>query len=175
MHVCPLLRYYLIYLGGCLVGVWKWLGVWNCNFSGSEFPDFRARNFWEVLNGVGVDGVGGAIYWENGEFHSDPVCTDPVRIFPKFGAQRSLSLRNFRDFPGKCGLWKIFSDSRKWPFHTPPIHTPQLSAGLILFILFWGSASGQASQNHLPRPSGTPDRTWNNAWSIQTGYLKSHQ
>ena len=83
---------------------------------------------WEVLNGVGVDGVGGifvffffffrfsslfrfffrfsslffaflrfssflpilleqgqttAIYWENGEFHSDPVCTDPVRNFPK--------------------------------------------------------------------------------------------
>ena len=76
---------------------------------------------WEVLNGVGVDGVGGivpffsfffvflrfffvflrfssfflvfwpilleegqttAIYWENGEFHSDPVCTDPVRNFP---------------------------------------------------------------------------------------------
>ena len=24
-----------------------------------------------------------AIYWENGEFHSDPVCTDPVRNFPK--------------------------------------------------------------------------------------------
>ena len=23
-----------------------------------------------------------AIYWENGEFHSDPVCTDPVRNFP---------------------------------------------------------------------------------------------
>ena len=22
-------------------------------------------------------------YWENGEFHSDPVCTDPVRNFPK--------------------------------------------------------------------------------------------
>ena len=24
-----------------------------------------------------------AIYWENGEFHSDPVCTDPVQNFPK--------------------------------------------------------------------------------------------
>ena len=24
-----------------------------------------------------------AIYWDNGEFHSDPVCTDPVRNFPK--------------------------------------------------------------------------------------------
>ena len=72
--------------------------------------------FWEVVNGVGVDGVGGifpiffvfsvfsslfrfslfffvfspsllgkeqttAIYWDNGEFHSDPICTDPVRNF----------------------------------------------------------------------------------------------
>ena len=64
--------------------------------------------FWEVLNRVGVDGVGGifpffsslflffvgfssffsdsprgqgqttAIYCKHGEFHSDPVCTDPV-------------------------------------------------------------------------------------------------
>ena len=24
-----------------------------------------------------------AIYWKNGEFHSDPVCTDPVEDFPK--------------------------------------------------------------------------------------------
>ena len=23
-----------------------------------------------------------AVYWENGEFHSDPVCTDPVQNFP---------------------------------------------------------------------------------------------
>ena len=70
---------------------------------------------WEVLSGVGVDGVGGhctlfcfsslffrlsslffffllillgqgqttAIYWKNGEFHSDPVCTDPVENFPR--------------------------------------------------------------------------------------------
>ena len=71
---------------------------------------------WEVLNGVGVDGVGvifpffyafflffyaffpffyaffsaspkgqgqtTAIYCKNGEFHSDPVCTDPVQNFP---------------------------------------------------------------------------------------------
>ena len=70
---------------------------------------------WEVLNGVGVDGVGvifpffyaffpffmhfppfsslfsaspkgqgqtTAIYCKNGEFHSDPVCTDPVQNLP---------------------------------------------------------------------------------------------
>ena len=66
---------------------------------------------WKGLNGVGVDGVGGifpfsslffrfpslffafvlillrqeqttAIYWGNGEFHSYPVCTDPVQNFP---------------------------------------------------------------------------------------------
>ena len=69
--------------------------------------------FEEVLDGVGVDEVGGifllssvllsffflflrflsfffeeqtnAIYWENGEFHSDPVCTDPVQNFPTPG------------------------------------------------------------------------------------------
>ena len=68
---------------------------------------------WEVLNGVGVDGVASeefspffrffffffsfffafwysprgqgeptAIYCKNGEFHSDPVCTDPVQSVP---------------------------------------------------------------------------------------------
>ena len=61
------------------------------------------RQFWEVPNGVGVDGFGGffpiltffffvprgqgqttAIYCKDGEFHSDPVCTDPVQNFPKF-------------------------------------------------------------------------------------------
>ena len=38
--------------------------------------------------------------------------------------QKSLFLRNFRDFPGKFVSEKYFSDSGKWPFHTPPIHTP---------------------------------------------------
>ena len=67
---------------------------------------------WEVLKGVGVDGAGGNLPFffafrresplfrresplfrresplflrnllENGEFHSDPVCTDPVENFP---------------------------------------------------------------------------------------------
>ena len=27
-----------------------------------------------------------AIYCKNGEFHSDPVCTDPVQNFPKFAS-----------------------------------------------------------------------------------------
>ena len=38
--------------------------------------------------------------------------------------QKLLFLRNFRDFPGKFGLRKIFFGLWKWPFHTPPIHTP---------------------------------------------------
>ena len=33
-----------------------------------------------------------AIYWENGEFHSDPVCTDPVQNIPKF----SNEIENFK-------------------------------------------------------------------------------
>ena len=71
--------------------------------------------YWEVLNGVGVDGVGvifpffyafspfsthfppfstqgqgqtPAIYCKNGEFHSDPVCTDPVQNFPNSSKNR---------------------------------------------------------------------------------------
>ena len=88
---------------------------------------------WEVLNGVGVDGVGvifplffahfssffthfsafsthfssfsthfspfspegqgqtTAIYCKNGEFHSDPVCTDPVQNFPNCRGLRKSS------------------------------------------------------------------------------------
>ena len=82
---------------------------------------------WEVLNGVGVDGVGGifrffgvviflcfsslffvfflfllfypillgqeqttAIYWVNREFHSNPVCTNPVQKFPNLGRAANL-------------------------------------------------------------------------------------
>ena len=85
---------------------------------------------WEVLNGVGVDGVGvtfpffyafspffyaffplathlsaspkgqgqtAAIYYKNGEFHSDPVCTDPVQNFP-------------------TELWSCFGGSQKGGF-----------------------------------------------------------
>ena len=92
---------------------------------------------WEVLQGVGVDGVGGfffvfllfffpfnvscflgfflhfsltsrhsprtwaaddgqstAICWNNGELHSDPVCTDPVQNFPNLGRRRTFDLEN---------------------------------------------------------------------------------
>ena len=38
--------------------------------------------------------------------------------------QKSLFLRNFKDFPGISASEKYFSDSGKWPFHMPPIHTP---------------------------------------------------
>ena len=77
-----------------------------------DFWDFQAKSaahhyfsIGRFLNGVGVDGVGvifplfyaffpfffaspkgqgqtTAIYCKNGEFHSDPVCTDPVPNFP---------------------------------------------------------------------------------------------
>ena len=85
--------------------------------------------FWEVLNGVGVDGVGVIFPFfcaffpffcaffpffcaffpffcafllkdkgqqqqftaKNGEFHSDPVCTDPVQNFPTTGLIHTLS------------------------------------------------------------------------------------
>ena len=82
-----------------------------------QLPAKYKRGSCEVLNGVGVDGVGvflrifrffthflpffaflrfcslfssspkgqgqtTATYWKNGEFHSDPVCNDPVQNFP---------------------------------------------------------------------------------------------
>ena len=106
----------------------------SCGFlkKALRLPD--ARN-WEVLNGIGVDGVGvifppflrifppfsahfppfsthfspfsslfaaspegqgqtTAIYCKNGEFHSDPVCTDPVQNFPKkFQQQTKITKR----------------------------------------------------------------------------------
>ena len=95
------------------------------------FPGFC----WEVLNGVGVDGIGvifpflrifplflcifplflrifplflrifllllkdncqtTAIYCKNGEFHSDPVCTDPVQNFPDFDGKTGPKHKEF--------------------------------------------------------------------------------
>ena len=33
-----------------------------------------------------------AIYWKNGEFHSDPVCTDPVENFPTVAPRKVSTL-----------------------------------------------------------------------------------
>ena len=99
------------------------LNVKEPNISGAKKEGGASRILqredWEVLNGVGVDGVGvifpffyafflffmhfssifthfspspkgqgqtTAIYCKNGEFHSDPVCTDPVQNFPRKAA-----------------------------------------------------------------------------------------
>ena len=109
---------------------------------------------WEVLSGVGVDGVGGifpffllfffvflrfsslffvflrflpilleqgqttAIYWENGEFHSDPVCTDPVRNFPiKLNNSTLVYKPAGRQFmkPPLCAMHQVFALSIKGP------------------------------------------------------------
>ena len=60
----------------------------------------ECSEIWEVLNRVRVDGVGGISFFffvflrfeqgqtsgiecANGEFHSDPVCTDPVQNFSR--------------------------------------------------------------------------------------------
>ena len=122
---------------------------------------------WEVLNGVGVDGVGvifpffyaffaflrifrlffaflrfsslfssspkgqgqtTAIYCKNGEFHSDPVCTDPVQNFltevkralkwqDLFKARLRVDmlprplLRSLRVFRGKLRRTLVWKDS----------------------------------------------------------------
>ena len=123
-----------------------------------------SRFAWEVLNGVGVDGVGGifllpyvflcfsslffSLFFvflrfssfffaflrfvleervgdckllQNGEFHSDPVCTDPVQNFPicrdsnRLGSQRCQIAR----FESQQGKSKYLPppqrpSSRKW-------------------------------------------------------------
>ena len=83
--------------------------------------------FWEVLKGVGVDGVGvifpffyaffpfflrfsrpspkgqgqtTANCCKNGEFHSDPVCTDPVQNFPSFRRNQTRNRNRRNRFPG---------------------------------------------------------------------------
>ena len=48
-------------------------------FSLFFFAFFFFFRFSPILLG---QGQATAIYWENGEFHSDPVCTDPVQNFP---------------------------------------------------------------------------------------------
>ena len=109
---------------------------------------------WEVVNGVGVDGVGGifpfsyaffpffyaffplflrfsllllkdkgqttAIYCKNGEFHSDPVCTDPVQNFPNI-ACRGNNLRELQmgDWIGggiRCSANQTLRIRRSTPF-----------------------------------------------------------
>ena len=117
---------------------------------------------WEVLNGVGVDGVGGifpcvfvlrnslfffvfhwffilsfffaflliligqeqttAMHWNNGEFDSDPVCTDPIQNFPIKRIACDLSCARLRVppvalhvsrytcrswFPGFCSVLQV--------------------------------------------------------------------
>ena len=94
---------------------------------------------WKVLNGVGVDGVSThfplffshfspfsslfsaspkgqgqttAIYCKNGEFHSDPVCTDPVQNFPKEFSPCQESTREFRgDFGNLVSSFVSFSET----------------------------------------------------------------
>ena len=56
----------------------------NLPFFGGNLPFFGAflRFFGALSQNKGQKT---AIYWKNGEFHSDPVCTDPVENFPKYG------------------------------------------------------------------------------------------
>ena len=60
-----------------------------------------------------------AIYWENGEFHSDPVCTDPVRNFPIFcrklhSADGAVSTNSLRS--GMTGRRKTYTSTTPSPF-----------------------------------------------------------
>ena len=68
--------------------------------------------------------------------------------------RKSLSLRNFRDFPGNFGPEKYFSDSGKWPFHIPrarPEWTDRRKRGLSQPPLPRGKKA-----TPMPEPSATP-------------------
>ena len=54
-----------------------------CSFFFAFLRFFRFSSlFFAFLRFLLEQGQTTAIYWGNGEFHSDPVCTDPVRNFP---------------------------------------------------------------------------------------------
>ena len=107
---------------------------------------------WEVLNGVGVDGVGGifpffvrisslfsyshrgqgqttAIYCKNGEFHSDPVCTDPVQNFPNWENKLENFAKNFaKNFAPDCHPVETRT-SPKTSLHRKPLLTQMWHSG----------------------------------------------
>ena len=144
--------------------------LWRLGFSSSRtlFKVIRKRkmrtNFfrhklfehpqgWEVLNGVGVDGVDGVgvifpFFYafirfffaflrfsllllkdkgkqqqnlqQKGEFHSDPVCPDPVQNFPKGSG---TSRQNSRDIPDSSLRNPRKTNFRRWArtFRPPPL------------------------------------------------------
>ena len=60
-----------------------------------------------------------------------------------FGLFRSLKFGKNRSFCGVSGIFlqisaseKYFSDSGKWPFHTPPIHTPTKCRPIWFLVIF---------------------------------------
>ena len=132
---------------------------------------------WEVLNGVGVDGVGvifpffyaffhfsmhfspcsslfsaspkgqgqtTAIYCKNGEFHSDPVCTDPIKNFP---------IQNFRKgFIGQRGLARGHPSKARDSglFSAPFFLCPLKRTGTHFWKTFWAPFGGLFVANTLP-------------------------
>ena len=144
-------------------------GCWRIPLGLSGILTCYSFQAWEVLNGVGVDGVGvifpffthfspsstqfspfstqfspfsahfspffthlsastkgqgqtTAIYCKNGEFHSDPVCTDPVQNFPtSFGHLQKFQESKVRDGPNATRtIFEFISRSpilRVWGTH----------------------------------------------------------
>ena len=72
-------------LGGVLNGVGlDGVGVIFSPFFTHFSPFLRIFPLFSLLFSSSPEGQGQttAIYWKNGEFHSDPVCTDPAQNFP---------------------------------------------------------------------------------------------
>ena len=82
-----------------------------------------------------------AIYCKNGEFHSDPVCTDPVQNFP----------RNFEKGLAERGGWR-----------EEILPTPEIQASLLhpfsysSFRRFWGTILLHLGLCQAPTPSLQP-------------------
>ena len=80
-----------------------------------------------------------AIYCENGEFHSDPVCTDPVRNFPTKvdkgpGPPGSKTVDTTVDTKGRDVVNNLFSTLFRL-LEIQPFLTPGRDAGT---LPFWG-------------------------------------
>ena len=66
-----------------------------------------------------------AIYWENGEFHSDPVCTEPVQDFPSIVCLPSLT--RVRSLVGIHSWSAAWSEKRQKSQSSLPGPTPEKS------------------------------------------------
>ena len=80
---------------------------------------------------------------------------------------RSLKSGENRSFCGIAGIYlqisgseNYFSDSGKWPFHTPPIHTPTKCQPINITFLFWSGSGWPCDNRPVNRERTALQGTW---------------